>query len=89
MPGYTGFLSRLVLGVAVAMVGVSATADTAGAVPRKVKKMCRSDYKSLCPRYKVGTSKMRSCMRSKGGQLSWNCYQALKDAGYVRGSRKR
>lgn len=84
-----GGLSKAVLVAAVAIVTVGTTVETAGAVPRKVKKMCRGDYKSLCPRYKVGTSRMRSCMRSKGRQLSWRCYQALKDAGYVRGKRRR
>ena len=57
------------------------------AVPRKLKRECKSDYKTFCPRYKVGTSRMRSCMRSNGRQLSWSCYQALKDHGYVKGRR--
>lgn len=59
------------------------TSDGAEAVPRKVRKACRSDYKTLCPHYKPGTSRMRSCMRANGGQLSWRCYQALVDYGYV------
>lgn len=80
--------SRMIFGAAVAFMTVGFVADTANAVPRKVKRACKVDYKSLCPRYKIGTSRMRSCMRSKGRQLSWGCYQALKDAGYVR-SRKR
>jgi hypothetical protein len=55
------------------------------AVPSKLKRECRSDYKTFCPHYKIGTSKMRTCMRSNGRQLSWGCYQALKDHGYVKG----
>ncbi len=77
------------LAAAVGLSGIAITFDSADAVPRRVKRECRSDYKSLCPHYRVGTSRMRSCMRSKGSQLSWGCYQALKDHGYVRrGSRR-
>lgn len=74
----------------VTAVGLSAiTAAPAHAVPRKVRRACRSDYKSLCPRYKVGTSRMRSCMRANGSSLSWRCYEALRDHGYVDGRRRR
>ena len=76
-----GFGSRAVLAVAAAMIAMGGIAGSADAVPRKVKRECRDDYKQFCPSYKVGTSRMRSCMRSNGRQLSWSCYQALKDAG--------
>ena len=62
-------------------------ATPALAVPTKVKRECRSDYKSFCPAYKIGTAKMRSCMRANGRQLSWGCYEALRDAGYVKDRR--
>lgn len=81
--------ARVVVAVGAALIGLAGIVDTAGAVPRKVKRECRSDYKSLCPAYKVGTSRMRSCMRANGNQLSWGCYQALKDHGYVRRGRRR
>jgi hypothetical protein len=79
-------LLRGFLVTAFVMIGVS---QTANAVPRKLKRECRSDYKSLCSHYKVGMSRMRSCMRSNGSQLSWRCYQALKDHGYVSGRSGR
>ncbi|MCB1510572.1 MAG: hypothetical protein KDJ36_06680 [Hyphomicrobiaceae bacterium] len=63
------------------------TAEPAHAVPRRVRRACRNDYKSLCPRYKIGTSRMRSCMRANGNSLSWRCYEALRDHGYVDGRR--
>ena len=88
-PAHRGFLSRAVLAASVAVIGLGGLAGSADAVPRKVKRECRGDYKQFCPSYKIGTSRMRSCMRSNGRQLSWGCYQALKDAGYVRGSRNR
>lgn len=78
--------------VAVLMAGLIAALSvptSAEAVPRKVKRECRSDYKRLCPRYEIGTSRMRSCMRANGSQLSWGCYEALRDHGYVRGGRRR
>ena len=62
-------------------------ASPAFAVPKTVKRECRNDYRSFCPAYKVGTAKMRSCMRANGRQLSWGCYEALRDAGYVKGRR--
>ena len=86
----SGFLARSILVIAASMIGLVAMLETADAVPRRVKRECRGDYKSLCPHYKVGTSRMRSCMRSNGSQLSWGCYQALKDHGYIRrGSKSR
>lgn len=84
-----GLLNKAILGAAVAIIGLGGVSSSADAVPRKVKRECRGDYKSLCPRYRIGTSRMRACMRSNGSQLSWGCYQALKDAGYVRGRRRR
>jgi hypothetical protein len=71
---------RMTTAIALVTVGIT---QTASAVPSKLKRECKVDYKSLCPHYKIGTSKMRSCMRSNGRQLSWGCYQALKDFGYV------
>ena len=62
-------------------------ASPAQAVPNTVQRECRDDYRSFCPAYKVGTAKMRSCMRANGRQLSWGCYEALRDAGYVKGRR--
>lgn len=67
------------------IMAVGIPVDATAAVPGKLKRECRADYKSLCPRYKVGTPSMRSCMRSKGRELSWGCYQSLKDHGYVKG----
>jgi len=83
-----GLLSKCVLGLAATLIGLVAMLETADAVPRRVKRECRGDYKTLCPHYRVGTSRMRSCMRSNGSQLSWGCYQALKDHGYIRRGRK-
>lgn len=71
--------------LAMATVMLAGLTQAAGAVPGKVKRECRADYKSLCPHYKVGTAKMRACMRANGRQLSWDCYQSLKDHGYVKG----
>jgi len=83
------WLSGAVFGFAAMIIGASGVVTTAEAVPRRVKRACKGDYKTLCPHYKAGTSRMRACMRSNGSQLSWGCYQALKDHGYVRGGRRR
>lgn len=87
---------KLMLGAFLLMGATSAvtfttgilTASKAEAVPRRVRRECRGDYKRLCPRYRAGTSRMRNCMRANGSQLSWGCYEALRDYGYVsRGGR--
>ena len=72
----------------VMVVLLTGLALNAYAVPKKLKRECRSDYKTFCPSYKVGTSRMRTCMRSNGRQLSWSCYQTLKDYGYVKGRHR-
>jgi hypothetical protein len=82
-------LPNALFGLAALLIGVAGIVETANAVPRKVKRECRGDYKTFCPKYRIGTSRMRSCMRSNGRQLSWGCYQALKDYGYVRRGRRR
>ena len=82
------FFARAAFGLLLAVFAFGGLADSANAVPRKVKRECKRDYKTLCPRYKIGTSRMRSCMRANGSQLSWGCYQALKDYGYVRSGRR-
>lgn len=76
-------LARVTLGAVILPLCVA----HAAAVPAKLKRECKSDYKTFCPKYKVGTSAMRSCMRSNGRQLSWGCYQTLKDFGYVKRAR--
>ncbi len=60
-----------------------ATATKAEAVPKRVRRWCRSDYKRLCPRYRAGTSRMRACMRAKRNYLSAVCKKALIDSGYA------
>jgi len=75
----------LFTGFAMAAAALVFQTQIAAAVPAKLKRECRADYKSFCPQYKAGTAKMRACMRSNGRQLSWDCYQSLKDHGYVKG----
>ena len=72
------------IGLICGLGAIATPIDAMAAVTNKLKRECRTDYKSFCPAYKVGTSKMRSCMRSNGRQLSWGCYRALKDHGYVK-----
>lgn len=84
---YRGPILSLVgaIGLIFSFVAIGTPTDAIAAVSGKLKRECRADYKTFCPAYKVGTSSMRSCMRSNGRQLSWGCYQALKDHGYVKG----
>ncbi len=93
-------LLKITLMAALLTVGTTATIATtalvvdarfspAEAYPRKVRRACRTDYRRLCPRYKVGSSKMRSCMRSKVGQISPRCYDTLVRHGYGKRGRRR
>ena len=52
----------------------------------KVQNACMSDYNRFCSSYKVGSTKLRQCMRSHGRRLSNRCLRALVDAGQI--SRK-
>lgn len=65
------------------------TAHKAEAVPRRVRRACRRDYKRLCPRYRAGTARMRNCMYAHGSEISYRCYEALSDYGYVDGRKRR
>jgi hypothetical protein len=85
----SGIFAKAAMGLAAIVIALGVFATAADAVPRRVKRECRNDYKTLCPRYRAGTSRMRSCMRSNGSQLSWGCYQALKDYGYVKRGRRK
>jgi hypothetical protein len=65
-------------------------ASEADAASAKVRKACAGDYKRLCPRYKVGSSRMRACMEAKQSEISSRCIDALIDSGEVnrRGRRR-
>lgn len=56
---------------------------------KKVKSACASDYKRLCPNYKVGTPQLRACMESYQSDISQRCIDALVDSGEVDGRRAR
>ncbi len=75
--------------VGVTTLGISAALSPAEAYPRKVRRACKYDYKRICPRYRAGTAKMRSCMRSNVGQLSPRCYNTLVRYGYGKRGRGR
>jgi hypothetical protein len=66
-----------------------AVADAEAAVNAKVRRACASDYKRLCPAYKVGSNQLRACMESKSSEISSNCIDALIDAGEVDRRRAR
>jgi len=69
-------------------------ASPADAVPRSVKRACKYDYKRLCPKYRAGSPKMRSCMRNSIGGMSPRCYNRLVEyyggkSKFRRSKRKR
>lgn len=52
-------------------------------VSDRVKVACSGDYDRFCGKYKVGSTKLRQCMRSNGKRLSRVCVEALVDAGEI------
>ena len=77
-------------GLAVAcglVILLPASADAA--ITAHVKKACASDYKRLCPKYKVGSTQLRACMEAKQFEISSRCVEALIDSGEVDRSRRR
>jgi len=76
-------------GTLVAAAITLATFTPADAVPRAVRRACKTDYKRICPHYRSGSAKMRSCMRANIGQISPRCYNKLIDYGYGGSRAKR
>ena len=56
--------------------------------PPQVEEQCHDDYFRHCSPYALGSDELRRCMEAKGRNLSPNCRQALKDAGYVKSSKR-
>ena len=73
---------RVVVGLTSIAVAVSVTAS-APAYAASVHAACKTDYQKFCPSYKVGSSQLRACMRSAGGNLSTRCIDALANAGEI------
>lgn len=74
---------RSLMAAAVAGVAVAALATPAAAVSKRVQQSCKSDYKRLCPAYKVGSPSMKACMDANQGAISSPCREALIDSGEV------
>ena len=87
--GQAGLAFAMVFGVFV-VSGLTSTPGAAKrAVPDAVKVACSGDYKRFCGGYTIGSSKLNSCMRSKGKRLSRVCVRALVDHGMVPRSLRR
>lgn len=78
---------RLTAAMMIAGLGVVSTSSVALAYSKRVQRACLSDYKNLCPQYRVNSSQLRACMESKANEISWSCIEALIDSGEV--DRKR
>lgn len=72
--------------LATGLVAIFFVTTQAAAYSSSVKRACKSDFYRFCPSYKVGSTKLRNCMRSAGGNLSRRCVDALANAGEI--SRK-
>jgi hypothetical protein len=73
--------------VALATAAMIPTVGAQATYPPEVEEHCRDDYFRHCSSYALGSEALRRCMEAKGTNLSPNCKQALKDAGYVKQSR--
>lgn len=78
----TSSLSRASIAI-LASLAVAASAGSASAYTARVKSACKGDFYRFCPGYKVGSSQLRACMRSAGGNVSTRCVDALADSGEI------
>ena len=77
-------LSVALCAFAVAAAVTAFPASEASAYPKKVRIWCKADYKRYCPRYSVGSARMRACMRAVAKNLSPVCKKALIESGLAR-----
>jgi hypothetical protein len=73
-------MAKLALLVAAALTLSMGEAD---ALSRVVKDACMSDYAAYCNGLKVGTTALRSCMKSHRHMLSQTCILALGSSSEV------
>lgn len=79
-------MSKKALTVGLVSLAALVAADQANAYSGRVKRACKTDFYRFCPSYKIGSSKLRTCMRAAGGNISRRCIDALANAGEI--SRK-
>jgi hypothetical protein len=68
---------------AVLLAALVLGAQPALAASKRVEQACKSDYKRLCPSYKVGSASMKACMHARQGEISSRCRDALIESGEV------
>ena len=78
-----GYFASPLLFLCLALALVWAFPQRASAYPAAVRSACKYDYKRLCPRYEIGTAKMRNCMRASVSGIAPRCYESLIKHGYA------
>lgn len=76
-------VARSLCAAIVAGGAVLAVSTVAQAYSGRVVSACKTDFKRFCPSYKVGSSELKACMRSAGGNISTRCIDALADSGEI------
>ena len=74
---------------ALATLLMSGALNPTYAVSSATQRSCKSDYKKLCPSYKVGSSELRYCMESQARSISGTCIRAAVDNGDLSRSKAR
>ena len=82
-------LGKAIAAAAIAGLGAAMLSTPAAAFSKRVQKACVTDYKNLCPQYRVNSPQLRTCMESKSNEISWSCIEALIDSGEVDKKRVR
>jgi hypothetical protein len=75
--------------VALTSLLLSSAFDPSFAVSSATQRSCKSDYKKLCPSYKLGSSELRYCMESQARSISGTCIRAAVDNGDLSRSKAR
>ena len=75
--------------IAAAILTSTSLLTPALAVSKGTQNACLSDYKKLCPSYKVGSTDLRYCMESQARSISERCIRAAVDNGDLPRSKAR
>jgi hypothetical protein len=73
-------MNRLIvlLGIAVAFTGQSATAKHRLTDPLRIARECKSELERFCAQFRPGGQRVKNCLKAKMAELSPSCSGALQ-----------
>jgi len=80
---FKGIFACSLLTAAIFCSASAISTTEAGAISFRTKLACRTDYRSYCNSYMVGSKELRQCMNENGHRLSNKCVNALVADGEI------